>query len=241
MTKLKLGLMSAIVIAGVATLLVICYRAQTRLRESDSALLHQAERITQLEAENEQLSNLVTQAKATPTLLSDLSKELLRVRAEVGVLRQQTNELGRSRQETQKVLARKASQSDTNEVSPEDRFTLQQTHAVDAMTTLLQVIKNFATNHNGQYPDDLNQLTASGDLVASNFAGNLGLNDFEFRKVGPGDVQGDKVVVGLRVPLQKPGGGAVVINGGITDAGLPHTSIMNVSPEAVQASPAPHQ
>jgi hypothetical protein len=240
MTKLKLGVMSVIAIAGVPTLLVICYRGQTKLRESDSALLEQAERITQLEAENEQHSNLVAQAKANPTLSSDLSKELLRLRAEVGMLRQQTNELGRARQETQKALARMA-QPDTNEVSPEDRFTLQQTHAVDAMTTLLQAIKNYVTNHNGQYPDDLNQLTTSGDLLASNFAGNLGLNDFEFRKVGAVDVPGDKIVVGLRVPLQKPSGGAVIINGGITDAGFPHTSIMNVSPEAVQASPGPHQ
>ena len=66
----------------------------------------------------------------------------------------------------------------TNQVSAEDQFILRQTHAVDAMSTLLAAIKTYATNHNGQYPGSFDQLTASGDLGASNLAGNLGLNDF---------------------------------------------------------------
>src|ERR1035441_7675347 len=90
------------------------------------------------------------------------------------MLRQQTNELGRFRQENRRLLSQTAAQSEsTNQVSAEDQFTLRQTHAVDAMTILLKAIKNYATNHNGQYPGDFDQLTASGDLGVSDFAGNL--------------------------------------------------------------------
>src|ERR1019366_7746095 len=93
-------------------------------------------------------------AQATKPALppSDQLAELLRLRGEVGMLRQQTHELGRFRQENRRLLSQAAAQSEsTNQVSAEDQFTLRQTHAVDAMTILLNAIKNYATSHNGQY------------------------------------------------------------------------------------------
>lgn len=77
--------------------------------------------------------------------------EMLRLRGEVGMLRQRTNELGRFRQENRRLLAQAAAQSEsTNQVSAEGQFMLRQTHAVDAVTAVLTTIKNYATNHNGQ-------------------------------------------------------------------------------------------
>ena len=91
------------------------------------------------------------------------------------------------------------------------------------MTTLLTAIKNYATNHNGQYPGSFGQLTASGDLGASTFAGNLGLDDFELMKDGAVDPNGNKVILSLRVPLQRPGGASVIVLGGIGDDGVTQT------------------
>ncbi|HWH69962.1 MAG TPA: hypothetical protein VNT26_11280 [Candidatus Sulfotelmatobacter sp.] len=88
MTKLKLGLLGALVLAGVATPLAIRHQAQARLREKDDALRWQADRLTQLETENERLSNLVAQAQNTAALPSEQARELLRLRGEVGLLRQ---------------------------------------------------------------------------------------------------------------------------------------------------------
>lgn len=239
MTKLKLGI-GALVVASASTALIVQHQAREKLLLANEALTQQ---FAQLKADNESLSNLAAQAKPPTSPPSDQLDELLRLRGEVGMLRQQTNELVRLRQENRKLLAQAAAQSEsTNQVSAEDEFTLRQTHAVDAMTTLLNSIKSYATNHNGQYPGSLEQLTASGDLEASSFAGNLGLDDFEFTKDGvAAGPNGDKVILSLRVPLQRPGKPSVIVLGGIGDGGVTHTITMNVSPGAAQASPAPPQ
>jgi hypothetical protein len=234
MTKLKLVL-GALVLAGVSTALIVQHQTRERLLVANESLTQQ---IAQLKADNESPSNLAAQAKPPASPLD----ELLRLRGEAGLLRQQTNELARLRRENRNLLARVAAQSDfTNSVSAEDQLTLRQKHVVDAMTTLLTAIKNYATNHNGQYAASFDQLTASGDLGATNFTGNLGLDDFEFTKDGVVDPQGGKVILSLRVPIQQPGKPSVIVLGGISDSGVPHTIIMNVSPDAAQASPAPPQ
>ena len=227
-TKLKLGL-GALVIAGATTALVVQHQAQIKLREENDSFRQQ---IAQLQVDNQSLSNFAAQAKNPASLPGDQFDELLRLRGEVGVLRQKTNELAGFRQENRKLLSQVAAQSEpTNQVSAEDQFILRQTHAVDAMTTLLAAIKNYATNHDGQYPGSFEQLAASGDLGTTNFAGNLGLADFELVKDGAVDPQGNKVVLRLRVPLQRPGSPSVMVLGGITDDGVTHTTIMNISSE----------
>jgi RNA polymerase sigma factor (sigma-70 family) len=238
MTKLKLGL-GALVLAGVSTALIVQHQARERLLVANESLTQQ---IAQLKADNESLSSRAAQAKPPASPPSEQLDELLRLRGEVGLLRQQTNELARFRQENRKLLSQVAAQSEsTNSVSAEDRLTLRQKHVVDAMTTLLTAIKNYATNHNGQYPGALGQLAAFGDLGASTFAGNLGLDDFELLKDGAVDPNGNKVILSLRVPLQSPGGVSVIVLGGIGDGGVTSTYIMNVSPDPAQASPAPPQ
>src|ERR1035437_185280 len=238
MTKLKLGI-GALVVASASTALIVQHQAREKLLLGNEALTQQ---IAQLKTDNETLSSLATQAKKPALLPSDQLSELLRLRGEVGMLRQQTNELSRLRQENRKLMSQAAAQSEsTNQVSAEDQFTLRQTHAVDAMSALLNAIKGYATNHNGQFPGTLDQLTASGDLGTSRFVGNLGLDDFELKQGGAVDPHDGKVILSLRVPLQRPGGSSVIVLGGIDDDGVLKTIIRNVSPDAAQASPAPPQ
>ena len=249
MTKLKLGL-GALVLVGASTALVVQHQARQQLLAANEALTQQ---VAQLTAEKESLASLAAQAKKPASPPSGQLDELVRLRGEVGRLRQQTNELGRIRQENRKLLSQVAAQSDsTNQVSTEDQFILRQTHAVDAMSTLLTAVKNYATNHSGQYPGNFDQLTASGDLGASNFAGNLGLGDFELAKDGTVDRHGGKVILSLRVPIQRPGKPSVIILGGIGDDGVTHTTILSdnsvthtatssAGPDPAQASPAPPQ
>jgi RNA polymerase sigma factor (sigma-70 family) len=228
MTKLKLGILSAIALAAVVTPITIQHQYQKRLGEKDSALLSRADRLAQLEAENQRLSNLVAQAKNSAASPTDPSAELLRLRGEVGILRQKTIELAKLEQETRERLAQ--AQTGTNLVSLEDRFMLRQTHAVDAITALLQAVQNYSTNHGGLYPSNLDELNASNDPAVSTLAGNLALSDFELNQAGAVDPQGNKFLLRIRVPLQKPSGGSVLVEGGISDKGLPSTSIWNVSP-----------
>ncbi len=59
--------------------------------------------------------------------------ELLRLRGEVGVLRAQIKDMPQLQQENRGLASQVAAESgDTNVVSAEDRYILQQTHAVDA-------------------------------------------------------------------------------------------------------------
>jgi precorrin-2 methylase len=62
MNKLKFGIVA---VAGVAILISIAAYFQARLREKDEALVAQTDRIAQLEAENERLSNAVVVAKSS--------------------------------------------------------------------------------------------------------------------------------------------------------------------------------
>jgi RNA polymerase sigma factor (sigma-70 family) len=93
MTKLKAGIICAIVVAGVATPLVLQYQATVNLRKENLSLLRQLEQMAQLYAENERLSNSLMQAKNP--LPNDQMTELLRLRSEVGRLRKDAQELAR--------------------------------------------------------------------------------------------------------------------------------------------------
>ena len=176
------------------------------MREKDEALIDQMHRIARLEAENERLSNLVVNATTDVPEPGEPSRELLRLRGEIGVLRQQTNEL-----------------------SAQDQFLARQNQAADATHALLQALKSYATNHNGEFPANLDQLVAAGDLEAANLPGNLGTSDFEFVP-SPAYPRGTTKIVRLRVPIAKPGGGGVLVIGGINESGQPYTSVWNVAP-----------
>ena len=87
MTKLKAGIIVAVVLASVATPLVIQHHAQVKLAEKDRVLQQQSEQLAYLESERQRLSNLVAQASPSRSLPDDQLGELLRLRNEVSALR----------------------------------------------------------------------------------------------------------------------------------------------------------
>ena len=96
MTKVKASLLSAILVAGLATPLVIRHQARVNLREKGEASQQQPnDELTYLRAENEKLSNLVAQANSSQSLSKDQLSELLKLRAEVSRLRGDSQELAR--------------------------------------------------------------------------------------------------------------------------------------------------
>ncbi len=106
MTKLQVGIVSAVVVASVATPLVIQHEA--KLRQENQALRQQVDQLTGLTAENARLSNLVAQANNARLLQNNQLNDLLRLRGEVGVLRRQTNELLRLREENRRLQTAQA-------------------------------------------------------------------------------------------------------------------------------------
>jgi RNA polymerase sigma factor (sigma-70 family) len=66
----KTALVSAVV-AGMATFSVIQYQAQVKLREQNESLRRQVDQLSQLASENRNLSNLLTQARASEAVAKD--------------------------------------------------------------------------------------------------------------------------------------------------------------------------
>jgi RNA polymerase sigma factor (sigma-70 family) len=89
MTKLKVGVVSAIVIAGASVPWIAQHRTQNALRAANETLLQQSQQIAQLASENERLSNRLARATTPAPSANGPSPELLRLRGEVGRLRQQ--------------------------------------------------------------------------------------------------------------------------------------------------------
>jgi len=96
MSKLKLGLIGALVVAGVATPLIIQNQSQAKLRAENQELRQQsnklAEQMSPLAAENLRLSNLVAQTTDSQSVQQGQSNELLKLRGEVARLRQDARE-----------------------------------------------------------------------------------------------------------------------------------------------------
>jgi RNA polymerase sigma factor (sigma-70 family) len=94
--KLKVGIVTAVVVAGVATPLAIHERTQRDLRAENAALRRQIDELSPLAAENERLANLLAQRAAAPVVAqTEPSSELLKLRGEVGRLREENRELAR--------------------------------------------------------------------------------------------------------------------------------------------------
>jgi hypothetical protein len=241
LAKFKFGL-GALVVFGASSALIVEHQAREKLGAANESLTQQ---FAQLKADNETLSNLAAQAKKSESLPDGRLDELVRLRGEVGMLRQQTNELAGLQQENQKLLSRVAAQSEpADQLSAADQFTLRQTHVQNALNTLLAAVKSYAANHNGQTPASFDQLTASGELAATNFPGNLGLDDFEFMKAGTVDMQGRKLVLRNRIPMPRPEGDSVWVYGSIDGSGgiiSTPANYANFDPGPTPASPPPNQ
>lgn len=225
LTKLKLGL-GALVVAGASTVLIMQHQAETNLDAQNQLLTQQ---IAQLNLDHDNLSNLADQAKKAAALSNDRMKELSRLRAEVGVLQQKTNDLSRLRQQKQELLKAAAAPFETaDHLSAQDQFILKQTHASDAVSVLLDAAKEYATKHNGHYPENLEQLLQSGFSWGTHVAAGLGSNDFSFTANDP--AHPSQFAVSQRVPIPKPGGSSVVVSGTIAVGGIGSVGIYPVNP-----------
>jgi RNA polymerase sigma factor (sigma-70 family) len=110
MTKLQLTLVGAVVIAGVTTPLVMQHQSAARLRQENTALRQQLDERDTVATENEQLKKLLAEADRRQPLVAP-SRELLRLRGEIGVLRQQNQELSR-------LLAQRAAPAEAEGFEP---------------------------------------------------------------------------------------------------------------------------
>jgi len=107
-TKLKTGVIAAVIVASVVTPLLLQRQAQARLREQDETGRQQSSQLAQLTAENQRLTGLIASAEHSRASSSSQFRELLKLRGEVGLLQSRV----------QQMTAPKAA---TPPLSPEDQ------------------------------------------------------------------------------------------------------------------------
>ncbi|HEU0040306.1 MAG TPA: hypothetical protein VFR76_13640 [Verrucomicrobiae bacterium] len=105
--KLRLAVISVLVVVGATTPRLLQRQSEIKLREEILSLQTKLDQLSQQRTEDERPSNLLAQAGGP--LPDDKSLELLRLRSEVGSLRRQTNELFRLQAENRQLQSDQAS------------------------------------------------------------------------------------------------------------------------------------
>jgi RNA polymerase sigma factor (sigma-70 family) len=169
-TQLKLGL-GALVVAGATTAFVVQHQMQSKLLAENQSLRQQ---LAQSQNDNNDLSNRLADAGDGKKLSDDQFNELLRLRGEVGRLRQKTNELGESQASLENSLREEQARQPAEDDSARDRQRqMFEAKASDAKNMAIDQIY-YANDHQGQYPTNVNQL----DAYTNRFPVS-GTNDFQ--------------------------------------------------------------
>jgi hypothetical protein len=156
MTKLKISLVVALVIAGVALSLALKHSAENKILEKDKALLLQGKQLAELTGERQRLSNQVATTKSSNGGVS--MAEVAKLRGEAEKLRQQTHEL--RQQQEQKNPKTSSSSSPKAASHPPEYY--EQLHRmaggkpIDARN-LATVFASYASDHD-QFPTNFNQV-----------------------------------------------------------------------------------
>src|ERR1043165_624368 len=93
MPKLNIGIITALALAGLATLVAIRHASQLKLREEIASLRRQAAQLPHLREEHQRLLNLVAQAAGAQPPSAGQLRELLGLRGETARLRQENRQL----------------------------------------------------------------------------------------------------------------------------------------------------
>jgi len=156
LTKLKLAL-SALVVAGAATTLVLQHQTQQQLRNQNELLRQQ---VAQLKSDSDDSSNRLASSDASRQLTGPQKDELLSLRGEVGALRAQTNELAKLREENQSMrewltAAQKEHQQTTDPAAEQQRaYGIQE---INISRQLVLGLIMYANDHENQFPTNFDQ------------------------------------------------------------------------------------
>jgi uncharacterized protein YdcH (DUF465 family) len=175
MRNLKLWLIGAIMIVGVAVSLVIQRQSQLKFREKEDLLRQQDSHLAELAAEHQRLSNLVAQTNGSP--VDGQMADLVRLRSEAEGLRKQINAL--AKQPEQNRRPRASPTASRSESHPPEYY--QQLHELaggkdrDAMT-LGMALQMYASEQQSQIPSSWDQVAP---YLRKDNMSLTGTNEFE--------------------------------------------------------------
>jgi RNA polymerase sigma factor (sigma-70 family) len=151
MTKLKAGIVGAVILAAALPSLIIQRQANVKLRESQERLRTQEAALREALATVGELSNRVAQAGGAPASTPSQDGELLRLRGEVGVLKR---DLAAAKTEAKRVPADPA--TDSRRYAPvkqiEKMFGPGASVKMEYSKDLGFAVLGFADEHQGLFP-----------------------------------------------------------------------------------------
>lgn len=148
-TKAKTAVVTAVVAASVVVPLLVQYQAQARLRDGDETLRGQAAQLAAQKTENDRLSNLAANSSLSKEQIADLQN----LRAEVGPLRQQAQEVAQLQQENRQLEAK------TGQDKPKTPMQIKE-EAMAKMSYLKNWVigfRQYAEKHNGKFPTNFEE------------------------------------------------------------------------------------
>ncbi len=180
MTKLKVGIICAVVVAGVATPLAIQHQSESRLRAENESL---KERVDQLgQALRDRYEAAGAGSQGSNALSDGQLHELLRLRGEVGALRSQKGELDKLKAENKRLAQMKASAGSASDGQAVDAVRATSVAKLgDARILILGMLM-----HTGDFP---NEAVTNLDQVSAYIKpgppdGFTGTNVFDMLPVG---------------------------------------------------------
>ncbi len=196
MRKLQAALL-ALVVCGLVIVATLQHRGQRQLRAENEALRQQ---IAEMAAESEALSNRLQQP--APATTAEQTSELLRLRSEVTLLRQQTNTIGRLKEENLRLQSAAAAKSSG---SPEDeqlRFEGMAVRMVDTGKRIGLALRIYANDHGDVFATDL--LSVTNELAD---VPKERLDGFELVNVGTANPNNPQAILAReRAPRRTPQG-----------------------------------
>ncbi|HEY1790256.1 MAG TPA: sigma-70 family RNA polymerase sigma factor, partial [Verrucomicrobiae bacterium] len=151
-TQLKLGL-GALVAAGVTTAFIIQHQAQTRLRGENQSLQRQ---IVQLQNSNDDLTGQIADLNAAKKMSGDQFNDLLRLRGEVGMLRERTNDFGKIQTSLENSLAQASVLQQSNSAAEQQkRVAIERVGSAHGLASEMIL---YASDNQGQFPTNFDQV-----------------------------------------------------------------------------------
>jgi RNA polymerase sigma factor (sigma-70 family) len=199
MTKLQFGL-GAIIVGGLAVTVANQHHTESQMREETQALRLQ---LAGLAADNESLSNSLRLVTPARPIGDDQLRELLRLRGEVGMLRQKTNQIGSLREQIRHLQGR-AGESAQDQEAEAAKFAEHRQNTVNAAKQIGLAMRIYANDNDNQYPTNFAQI--HNELAnTTNFFGDIPLESFEMVNVGRvNDTYPQAAEARERTPRQSP-------------------------------------
>jgi RNA polymerase sigma factor (sigma-70 family) len=201
-TKTTAAILCSALLAGTGTYL-LQQREANRLRRENRNLIAAQEKLT---AERNADLFATTEDSDELERLQKEKSELIRLRGEVGVLRQQASELKKLRDENRRIQIAPVAQNQISQLSEEDlKFNAHQAATINAMKLLGLSMRLYAQDHDNRFATDFDQM--QNEIGPTKFSGGIELDAFEFVNAGLVNVtMPDMIIFRERVARLAPNG-----------------------------------